>query len=336
MSAVVEQVFETPVGKYLVDPYENWAAAEGVPIHTGVWLDLRKVETKPWARFGVNGACCHLDGRCDFLTVFLLEIAPGQWSKPQHHLYEEVCFVVSGSGETEIDLGGGKVQTLTWGPGSLFAAPMNSSYRHRTTSAGPARLACVNDLRYLLNLYRNERFMFETPVEFPERGGGEVIADLAKVPVSPSDRVNELSATFDLTSGSIGTDVVELQAGTYGQARRQMFGSLMFGVSGNGATVSCQDPAEDHSRVEWEQGIVFGPVGLSFHQHFNMGSDAARFLRVDLGTSTFPILRPRKRAYGDTSVYASGNAAIPYADEPAGLRAEWLAAIGKLGVTSKM
>ena len=178
--------------------------------------------------------------------------------------------------------------------------------------------------------------MFETPVEFPERGGGEVIADLATAPVAPSDRVNELSATFDLTNGSIGTDVVELQAGTYGRARRQMFGSLMFGVTGQGATVSFQDPTEERSRVEWEQGIVFGPVGLSFHQHFNMGSGAARFLRVDLGTSTFPILRPRKRAYGDTSVYASGNAEIPYADEPAEIRSEWLAAIGKLGVTSRM
>jgi hypothetical protein len=62
--------------KYLVDPYLNWAKAEGVPIVEGATLDLLTLETKPWARFGVNGTICHVEGRCDFLSAFLFELAP--------------------------------------------------------------------------------------------------------------------------------------------------------------------------------------------------------------------------------------------------------------------
>jgi mannose-6-phosphate isomerase-like protein (cupin superfamily) len=335
MSAVVEQIFETPAGKYLVDPYENWAAAEGVPIHTGTALDLHTVATRPWARFGVDGALCHLDGRCDFLTVFLMELAPSKWSEWQNHLYEELCYVVSGQGETEIDLGGGQTRSIAWAPGKLLSVPMNARYRHRAAGAAPARIATVNDLRYLLNLYRNERFLFETPLTFPERGEGE-IADLTAISVAASERPHELTAVLGLSSGSIGADVVELEPGTYGRARRQMFGSLLIGLAGEGATVSFVDPHEERSRVTWKQGTLFAPVGLSFHQHFNVGAQPARFLRVELGTATYPILRPRKRAYGDMSVYASGNAEIDYAQEPGDIRREWIEAIARSGVQSRM
>ena len=65
-----------PEGKYMVDTYENWARAEGVPVHEGFALDLVTLTTKTWARMGVAGAMCHLSGRCDYLTMWLLDI-PG-------------------------------------------------------------------------------------------------------------------------------------------------------------------------------------------------------------------------------------------------------------------
>jgi mannose-6-phosphate isomerase-like protein (cupin superfamily) len=336
MSAVVEQVFETPAGKYLVDPYENWAAAEGVPIHRGEAVDLLTAETAPWARFGARGALCHLDGRCDFLTVFLLELAVREWSAWQHHLYEEVCLVVAGKGETEIDLGDGRIRTILWSTGALFAAPMNARYRHRATSDTPARLVGVNDLRYLLNLYRNDRFLFDNPLSFPERGEGEIVADLTYVPVQAGERPHELTRSVALASGSIGADIVELQPGTYSTARRQMFGSLLFGIAGEGETFTFVDPQDEPARHAWKAGTLYSPVGLSFHQHFNMGPGPARFLRIEFGSATYPILRPRKRAYGDMAVYASGNAEIDHALEPARVRADWLQAIGKVGVQSRM
>ena len=145
-----------PPGKFLLDPYEDWAKTEGVPVHTGVAVDLLKAEVKPWARFGLNGAFCHLDGRDDFLTVLLLELPSNSGSAPHQHLYEEICYVISGTGSTEFQAPDGHTQVIEWRPKSLFALPMNAHYRHRNTSAEPARFAAINDLRYLFNLYRSE------------------------------------------------------------------------------------------------------------------------------------------------------------------------------------
>ena len=112
MSTTVEETFDAPKGKYLVDFYGDWARAEGVPVHaTDGALDLTTITTSVWKRFGVRGAVCHLAGDCDFLTMFLIEPAANTWSAPQQHLYEEICYVVSGEGETEIDLGHGSSHT---------------------------------------------------------------------------------------------------------------------------------------------------------------------------------------------------------------------------------
>ena len=120
-----------PAGKYLVDPYEDWAKGEGVPVHGGAAVDLLTAAVKPWARFGVNGAFCHLDGRDDFLTVFLIELPPNSGSSPQQHLYEEVCYVLAGAGSTEFQAPDGHTQVIEWRPRSLFALPINAHYRHR-------------------------------------------------------------------------------------------------------------------------------------------------------------------------------------------------------------
>ena len=147
MSSTVEEVFEAPKGKYLVDFYGDWSRAEGAPVHaTNAPLDLTTIATGDWKRFGLRGAVCDLAGDCDFLAAFLVEPST-TWSAPQHHLYEEVCYVVCGEGETEVDLGHGRKHLIPWRQGSLFSAPMNATYRHRATSGAPTRLACANDLR---------------------------------------------------------------------------------------------------------------------------------------------------------------------------------------------
>ena len=337
MSSLIEQTYPAPAGKYLVDSYEDWARAEGIPIHSGVALNLLTLGTEKWARFGLQGAFCHLEGHCDFLTIFLMELTPGASSLPQRHLYEEVCYVLKGHGDTEIELSDGGRRTIEWGPGSLFAPPMNARYRHRCSSSSePARLVAVNDLRYLMNLYRNEQFLFDAPLNFPEREPGEIVRDVSRLSMGASPQPHELSASLALADGSIGVDIVELPVGVYAKARRQMFGSLILGIAGEGMTSSWAEGEPQRARANWSPGIVFSPTGLLFHQHFNIGREPARFLRVELGSIAYPMFRPRKRAYGDTSVYASGRAEIDYLNEPFEVRQDWLETLAKAGVTSRM
>ena len=49
---------------------------------------------------------------------------------------ERVGDLGSASARTEIDLGGGRKNVIAWKPGSLFAAPMNATYRHRASGGG--------------------------------------------------------------------------------------------------------------------------------------------------------------------------------------------------------
>ena len=63
--------------KMLLDPYATWAANEGVPITEDFGVDLLTVPTAPWPRFGVDGGIVHLKGRGDFVSIFVLDLAPG-------------------------------------------------------------------------------------------------------------------------------------------------------------------------------------------------------------------------------------------------------------------
>ena len=83
---------ETPAAtaRYGIDPYLDWIEKEGIPVTEDYGIDLFKVETKMWDRYGVKGAAVHLKGRGDFCNMFLIDVPPGGSTTPQRHLYEDV------------------------------------------------------------------------------------------------------------------------------------------------------------------------------------------------------------------------------------------------------
>ncbi len=314
------ETLAAPPGKYLVDPYQIWAEAEGVPIHTGRALDVSRVDVRPWPRFDAQGAICHLEGRCDFLALFVVEIAGGKEAAPQRHLYEQVSYVVSGEGETEVDCADGGTFTIPWAAGTIFSVPMNARYRIRNAGAKPARIAAFNDLRYLLSLFRNERFIFDNPHAAPVVANpADLARDLAPGRAVPSP--------LQLGDGTIGTDVIELAARRYATARRQMQGAHVLCAGGEGYTLSWREGSGDFVRADWSPGVVIGLAGMSFHQHFNPGRAPARLVGIELGSSGNPMFRSRRHAYGDASVYASGSAEIAAGQEDPRILAMWRDAI---------
>lgn len=342
-----ELVQEAPAGTFLVDAYEDWAKAQGVPIHTGPAVNMHKASVANWPRFGTNGAICHVDGHCDFLSVFLLEIDQGQTSADQHHLYEELCYVVSGNGVTEIQSGTSK-QTVTWRPGSLFSMPMNSAYRHRNTGTGPARIAAINDMRYLFSLFRNEQFVFGMPLSFPERQAkgaglvtgsagphvdGNAFADLATLDMSPASRSPLPSRLpLSLCDGTLSADLWQLDPGTYAEAKRQFHGVHMIVIAGDGYTLVSEDASLNAVRVELQPGDVFSAPAMKYYQHFNTGTAPFRFLTIELGSVRHPMFRHRHADYGDESVFAAGRDIVPYAKQDAAVRKAWENALKEKGI----
>ncbi|MDP2357513.1 MAG: hypothetical protein Q8M31_15835, partial [Beijerinckiaceae bacterium] len=112
--------------RYGIDPYLDWVAKEGINVTEHYGIDLFSVETNMWPRFGVKGAAVHLIGRGDFTNMFLLDIPPGGSTTPQRHLYEDVYYVLEGTGSTQVEFEDGTKRSFEWGPKSLFAIPLNA------------------------------------------------------------------------------------------------------------------------------------------------------------------------------------------------------------------
>ncbi len=299
--------------KFMVDPYLNWVKAEGATIHEGAALDLLALAVAPWARFGMKGAVCHAEGRCDYLTAFLFALDAGQSSAPVRHTYEEVFYVLAGSGETLITLSDGHETTIEWGEKKLFAVPINATARHKAGPSG-ARFVALSDFRYLMGLYRNEAFLFDNPSPLHGRQKRAVDAGLIADPCSGTLSVDELSPLV-LADLSVGVDLTALAPKSSTLARRQMQGRHILGVDGQGFSLSFSSQNSDIRRVDWRHGMLFGLKGMQFHQHFNAGSAPARFIAVELGSLSSPMFRSRRSTYGDASVYASGAAIIPRDEE---------------------
>lgn len=306
--------------KFMVDPYMNWLKAEGAAIVSGRAIDLCAVDLQDWPRFGMKGAVCHVDGRCDFLTAFVFELPAGGASAPVRHTYEDVFYALSGTGETEITLSSGDKQTIAWGEKKLFAVPVNATARHRATGAAPARFVALSDIRYLMGLYRNEAFLFGNSSPMHERQQRACAAGLVADPAAQAVSDAELTP-LALADMSVGVDLTRVAPRSSTLARRQMQGRHILGVEGAGFTLSFASQSAEAIRTEWKHGVLVGLGPMQFHQHFNAGAAPARFVSVEMGSMSSPMFRSRRAGYGDTEVYASGAAVIAREDERAEVRA---------------
>ncbi len=351
-----------PDGKFMVDPYKDWAKAQGVPINESFGFNLLEMETAPWARFGVNGAIAHVAGRGDFMTVFVWEIPPGGKTEPIKHLYEEAVYVLSGHGSTTVEDSAGNSHTFEWGPNSVFAPPLNCRYRHFNGSGSePVRLAVSSNLPTVLNLFHSESFVFDNPVTFPEREGGEghFRGDGDFISVRPGKHMWETNFVPDATDlklekwaargaggshiqliladGILHAHVSEMPVGTYKKAHRHGPDVHVYCVSGTGYSLLWYEGDDDITRVDWTHGWVFAPPDQMFHQHFNTGTDPVRYLAVGHGSVRYPFTENMWRIYQgiDVDVRKGGNQ-IEYEDQNPRIHAMYEEAMARVGLKPNM
>ncbi|HEY5899429.1 MAG TPA: cupin domain-containing protein [Burkholderiales bacterium] len=304
-----------------VDAYLDWLKKEGIPVVEDFGVALPEVEVRPWARYEVDAAAVHLKGRGDFVSMFVLDLAPGAATAPQRHLYEEVIYVLSGRGSTTIDAGDGSTHSFEWGPRSLFAIPLNTKYRHFNGSgAERARLATTTNLPAVLNMFHNERFVFDNPWRFDERLGeskyfsGEgdftpirpgqhiwetnFVPDLAALELKTWDERGKGSKNimFMLADGTMHAHISEMQVGMYKKAHRHGPDFHVMCVTGTGYSLLWYEGEKDFRQVRWKHGTVFAPPDRMFHQHFNTSSQPARYLATAFGSIRYPFTEAKRRA----------------------------------------
>jgi quercetin dioxygenase-like cupin family protein len=356
--------------RYGVDAYMEWLGREGIPIVEGLAIDLISLETADWARYGAKGAAAHLDGRGDFCNMFKLELPPTASTNPQRHMYEEVVYVLDGRGSTQLEFADGVRRSFEWGSKSLFAIPLNVTYRHFNASGTQsALLAVTTNLPLVLNLYHNERFVFENDFVFVERlgpaeyytGGGDLhvvrpgnnmwetnfVSDLSTIELMTwrERGAGGASIMFVLADGSMHAHVSEMPPGTYKKAHRHPAGYHVMCVAGSGYSLLWSEGDEDFLRVDWQHGTVFPPADGQFHQHFTTSRESARYLATGLGGIRYPITRRTmehmvgkgggRPMLAAVSLKEGGNQ-IEYEDQDPRIHALWLAELERRELSSAM
>jgi quercetin dioxygenase-like cupin family protein len=355
---------------YGVDPYLDWVAREGLKVTEDYGIDLFKVETGHWPRYDVNAAAVHLKGRGDFANMFLYAIGPGKSTSPQRHLYEEVIYVLEGSGNTQLEFDDGTKRSFEWGAKSLFAIPLNARHRHFNGSGRErALLVSTTDMPLVMNAFHNERFVFDNPFDFSERAGKQSYytgeGDL--ITVRPGNHMWETNYVPDLTQlelktwgdrGAGGTNIMfvladgtmhahisEMPVGTYKKGHRHGPGFHVMCVMGTGYSLLWFDGEKDFLRIDWGHGVVFPPADRQFHQHFNTSASPARYLATGVGGLRYPLTfaqrrsllgaSPGEKAAVSTSLKEGGDQ-IEYEDQDPRIHPLWLSEMRRNAATPRM
>ena len=176
----------------------------------------------------------------------------------------------------------------------------------------------------IMNLFHNEKFVFDTSFEFAERigkseyfsGGGDLIkirpgnhtwetnfvADLDKMKLTEWEERGAGSSIilFLLADGNMHAHISEMPTGTYKQGHRHGAGAHVMIVSGSGYSLFWWEGEKDFKRLDWKHGMVFPPPENQWHQHFNTGLRPARYLATSVGSIRYPLTARKRRSTGTT------------------------------------
>lgn len=326
----------------MIDAYSDWIKNESIPIIEEFCVDLNTVETKFWPRVGVNAAAIHMQGRGDFVSVFLLDIPAGSKTEPQRHLYEEIFYVISGTGTTQIELADGTKHIFEWGPRSMFAPPLNAKYRlFNSSGTENARVASTNNFPMMIKAFRNESFIFNNNFNFVERygttdffeGKGAIAPNIGSRKIWETNFVPDLSEleliswaergtksshiSFSLAEGTVHAHCSQMLSGTYKKAHRHGPDAHVFIVTGEGYSLFW-DKDKEYKRYDWKPGCLFAPTDMIWHQHFNTSSQPVRYMATAYGSSRYPFFESKiiARKNNDKDVKKGGQQIEYYDQDP--------------------
>jgi mannose-6-phosphate isomerase-like protein (cupin superfamily) len=281
--------------------YEQWVADQGVPLVQGHYIrDLKTQPLEPWARRNALGCFINHDASNTSNDCYLLELAPGQETPPQHGLYEEMIYVLKGRGATTVWYDENRKSSFEWGPGALFAIPLNAWHQHFNASGSePMRFIGVTSAPSAINLFGDPEFIFKCDYRFTNRYAGEndyfsgdgtltgmvwetnFVADVPSYALLdyPERGAGGRNIKFTLAKNQMGAHVSEFPIGTYKKAHRHGAGAHVIVLNGDGYSLMWNE-GEEIKRYDWQPGTLVIPPDRTFHQHFNIGATPARYLAL--------------------------------------------------------
>ena len=320
------------------DPYHAWQESEGVKVIVDyVFDDLNTVELGPWERKGGLGAIINIPDPAMPNDAHLIEIRPGGHSEPEHHMYEEIMYVVSGRGATSVWQDDKHKSTFEWQAGSHLTIPLNATYQHFNGSGTePARYVSTTNAPPVMRMWRNMDFIFNNAFRFTDRfsggdadffsgqgqlyrGNGKAFSTIWRTNFVPNADTMPLwdykargagvNTHFRLDGNVTRSHVSEFPVGTYKKGHRHGPGAHLVILGGVGFSLLWWE-GKERVRADWKKGsMVVIPADATFHQHFNTGAEPARYLALQTGNGTpAPAGRPNMS-------FAEGGTQIEYEDE---------------------
>lgn len=356
--------------------YEFWLDEEGIPVVEGYGVtDVRELTLGSWKRTGGRGAYIELKGMEGFTGMYVGEIPPGGALHPEHHLYEELIYIIQGVGATEIWSAGDEQKKMhfEWQPGSLFAIPLNTRHRLINGSREPVFFLGVTSAPLMIDLLHNMPFVMHSDYKFADRFDAEdnyfvprigrkdvggfmnwdtnFIADArgAGLDASEGKGFGVKITSFDMGGSTLVGHIAEWPVGRYHKAHFHQGGAILLILRSEGYTLMWPQEAglrpyrngfaDKVVRVDWREGSVFSPPSGWFHQHFNTGKEQARQLAFRYAGQSGKYLLGCWRAINKEGVRTStreGGTLIEYEDEDPQIRSDFENAIKQLGVASAM
>lgn len=345
---------ETTPAQKILSPYGEWQRSEGVPIIEGLIVpDLHgDIHMEKWHRKGVKGAFLSMIGAEEAMDAYIVELPPGGNTDPEKFMFEENTFVVSGRGATTIWLPGGKKHTFEWQKGSVFTPPINSWRQHFNGSPDePVRLLTMSNAPVMFNMMRSKDFIFNCEHSFTDRFGGEedyfsgkgesfsgnvwrtnFIPDLYSFELlGYAERgAGGSGRMFEMASNTTKSHMAEFPVGTYKKAHRHGPGAHIVILTGHGFSLMWEE-GKPKEKIDWGPGSLFVPPDMWFHQHFNSGTEPARYFAVHYGGWRVVI---EELKGGNDSTLLGGHQ-IEYEDEDADVLETFVDELHKHGTEPK-
>ncbi len=338
--------------------FRKWLQREDIPVVGGAVVpDLTALPLAPYARTGGAATWVVLDGAGGTNATLLQAIRPGGSLKPQKHLYESVIYVLEGRGAATVGYDRVQQQTFEWKRGSAFAVPLNATFElHNGSGSERVLYTEVSAAPLVMDLFRNEAFIFNNPARFPERFQGEAgyfsgeakplggrlfetnfISDVRTYPLRPWNERGKDSnnATFEIGENALVCHISEFPVGMYKKAHRHGPGANVFIVGGEGYSLMWPAGGE-RTRYDWRDGSLIVPLDRYFHQHFNLGGTPARYFAIRWGGVKHPMhgLNWEQRKV-DVSLKAGGDQ-IEYEDQDPEIHRLFEEELDRRGVRSRL
>jgi quercetin dioxygenase-like cupin family protein len=336
--------------------HDIWMESAGIPIHRGYFVeDLRTVELGWWKEREHNACFVQLEGMKGISEVRVTEIPPGGTLPPLKLAFDEMVYVLQGTGLTSIWPGDGKKRSFEWAPRSLFILPRH--YTHQLSNArgdAPVRLMHYNRLPPAMSVVNSPGFFFNNAYEDPQQPEGDLYAEARAVRFGQDDNDDPFlwfgnffpdlaawdrlapyqhrgagghSIHFRIPNTEMRGHMSVFQARLYKKAHRHGPGTAIVIPAGEGYSIMWPE-GQEKVIVPWHEGSFFVPPGRWFHQHFNAGASHARYLALN------PIVQVRPEM--SETVENRARDQIEYPDEEPWIRQKFEEELAKRGTTPLM